>query len=183
MRVCPTPPWGARMRGTSRRLTRWGTQSVLRDGENGIAPPDSSYQTSATGSRDAAGMRSSDDGLPTVHAGEGKSGGWSGARGKSWNCLVEPAWEAQRDLLGKSHLPRPPGQGLWRKLEILVRHLEPTIVCTGRPGVQGGGRARLVCLPTVRGARRNPLLYPWTCLSVLGCGGASAKRNRLPEPI
>jgi hypothetical protein len=92
-----------------------GTQSVLRDGENGIAPPDSSYQTSARAPEMLRGCAVQTTSCRRCTPEWGKSGGWCGARGKSWNCLVEPAWTAQRDLSGekpsfKAHGARPLAQ-------------------------------------------------------------------------
>jgi glycosyltransferase involved in cell wall biosynthesis len=125
-----------------------GTGSILHDGENAIVLPDASHQAIARA-------------LETLHDdAELRQRLADGARrsGAEWGmgrCATQVAELLERAVspkpkaifIGKSRIPTPVTEDFRRKLEILVRHVEPTVVGVGRPGVQAAGRAGLVRLP------------------------------------
>lgn len=154
-----------------------GTQSVLRDGENGIALPDVSYQAIA---RVLEMLRGDAQLRRRLAEGARRSGEeWSMDRcvGQVLELFGRAVLGKPRAIfLGKSQLSRPLGQDLRRKLEILVRHLEPTIVCVGRPGVQAAGRARLVRLSPRRAAGLGALLF-YSLGSALAVSAAAGRQR------
>jgi len=62
-------------------------------------------------------------------------------------------------FIGKSRLPTPVTDDFRRKLETMARHLEPTIVGVGRPGVGVVGRTRLVRFPALHFRGFDGLLF------------------------
>lgn len=50
-------------------------------------------------------------------------------------------------IIGKGGFPYPVDQSAMRKLEILERHFQPTIISTGQAGVRRRGRSQLVSFP------------------------------------
>jgi glycosyltransferase involved in cell wall biosynthesis len=154
-----------------------GTLSVLCDGENGMVLPEASSGAIVRALkilRDDVGLRQ------RLADGARQSGAEWGIE-RCARHVVDLLGQAisgkpRAIFLGKSRLPRPVGRDLRRKIEILVRHLEPTIVCIGRPGVHGAGRARVVRLPSRRSAGLDALLF-YTLGPALALSAAAGHRR------
>nr|MBA2601067.1 glycosyltransferase [Actinomycetota bacterium] len=137
-----------------------GTRSVLRDGENGIVLGDASHQAVA---RALETLRDDAEVTQRLADGARRSGAeWGMDRCASQIVeLLDRAMSGKPRAIfvGKSKIPTPMTEGFRGKLEILVRHLEPTIVGVGRPGRRAAGRARLVRFPATGPAGLDGLLF------------------------
>lgn len=137
-----------------------GIRSILRDGVNGIALPDAS-----SGSVARALGRLRDDAELRERLSDGARR--SGADWGMDRCAAQVVEQLSRAVsgrpkgifLGKSRLPAPVTEEFSRKLRILVRHLDPTIVGVGRPGTQPVGDTRLVRFPSTSSLLDGLLFY------------------------
>jgi glycosyltransferase involved in cell wall biosynthesis len=79
-------------------------------------------------------------------------------------------------FIGKTGVPSRPGEDIRRKFEILLRHVVPTFVVSGRPGWRYIGTTRVISLPALNPPAVGGLLF-YSIAPFVGMGLALTRRR------